>query len=71
MDGELSPDLYARRVISEQQAANMLGVHPATMRRHRQAGTGPKAVILSARRVGYRVDALDAWLREREMPAAA
>jgi predicted DNA-binding transcriptional regulator AlpA len=64
MDGELSPDLYARRVISEQQAANMLGVHPATMRRHRQVGTGPKTVILSTRRVGYRLNAIETWLRE-------
>jgi predicted DNA-binding transcriptional regulator AlpA len=62
----LPPDLSARRVVNEQQAAAFCGLSVATMRRKRQAGTGPKVVVLSTRRLGYRVDALDAWLRELE-----
>ena len=62
----LPPDLSPRRVVTEQHAADFCGLSIATMRRKRQAGTGPKVVVLSTRRVGYRVDALDAWLRELE-----
>ncbi len=67
----LPPDLSARRVITEEQAAAFCSLSVATMRRKRQAGSGPKIVVLSTRRLGYRVDALDAWLREREEPPAA
>jgi predicted DNA-binding transcriptional regulator AlpA len=63
---DLPPDLAARRVISEQHAAELCGLSVATMRRMRQAGTGPAAVTLSSRRIGYRVATLDAWLAARE-----
>lgn len=71
MSGTLPPDLSARRVISEQQAADFLGLSIATVRRMRRAGIGPSPVAFGIRRVGYRVGALDAWLAAREGMAAA
>jgi predicted DNA-binding transcriptional regulator AlpA len=71
MNQGIPPDLFVRRVISEQQAAAVCSLSVATMRRIRQAGTGPTAIMLSARRVGYRIEALDRWLGAREGKAAA
>ena len=58
------------RVISEQAAADLCGLSVATMRRLRKSGLGPAAVQLTARRVGYRVAAIEAWLDARERRAA-
>ena len=46
MNQGIPPDLFVRRVISEQQAAAVCSLSVATMRRIRQAGTGPTAVML-------------------------
>lgn len=67
----LPPDLSKRRVISEEQAAAYSGVSKATLRRWRRAGTGPRAIPLGVRRIGYRVDALDAWIDARGVEEAA
>lgn len=71
MSATLPPDLSARRVISEGQAATFCGLSTKTMRRMRQVGTGPTAVMLSSRRLGYRIDTLDTWLGTREAKVAA
>lgn len=58
-------DLAGLRVISERQAAAVLGLSTATMERLRATGTGPRAVRLTERRLGYRVCDLAAWIEER------
>jgi predicted DNA-binding transcriptional regulator AlpA len=57
------PDLL---VLTERQAARVLGISMETLKRLRQSGEGPKILQLSARRIGYRRAGLEAWLIERE-----
>ena len=54
------------QVISEEDAAAILGLSLATLRRCRMAGTGPQPVRLSTRRIGYRIATLRAWLAQQE-----
>lgn len=54
------------RVLLSAQAAERLGLSPKTLKRWRSEGTGPAFVVLSARRVGYYENVLDAWLAARE-----
>src|SRR5947209_20333678 len=56
------------KVLSEREVCNWLGVSEPTLFRHRRDGTGPKFIRLSARRVGYRRSAVEAWLNQREQP---
>ena len=58
------PDLL---VLTEAQAARLLGVSVFTLRRMRKGGTGPKVLQLSDRRIGYRKASLEAWLTELEV----
>jgi predicted DNA-binding transcriptional regulator AlpA len=53
-------------ILTEREVCNWLGVSEPTLFRHRRDGTGPKFIRLSARRVGYRHSAVEAWLRQRE-----
>jgi predicted DNA-binding transcriptional regulator AlpA len=53
-------------ILTEREVCNWLGVSEPTLFRHRRDGTGPNFIRLSARRVGYRHGAVEAWLRERE-----
>jgi predicted DNA-binding transcriptional regulator AlpA len=53
------------RVISEREAANVLNLSIDTLRRRGRDGTGPIRISLSARRIGYRVRDLAAWLDQR------
>jgi predicted DNA-binding transcriptional regulator AlpA len=54
------------QVISEGEAARLLGVSPATLRRHRLADIGPRYVKLGVRRIGYRQGAIREWVNQRE-----
>ena len=54
------------KILTEREVCNWLGVSEPTLFRHRRDGTGPKFIQLSARRVGYRRSAVEAWLRQRE-----
>jgi predicted DNA-binding transcriptional regulator AlpA len=56
-------------ILTEREVCNRLGVSEPTLFRHRRDGTGPKFIRLSARRVGYRHSAVEAWLSEREQHA--
>jgi predicted DNA-binding transcriptional regulator AlpA len=49
-------------VVSEREAAEILGVSPDTLRRIVKRGKGPARVKISARRVGYRLSALNDFL---------
>ncbi|MFG1341856.1 helix-turn-helix transcriptional regulator [Xanthobacter autotrophicus] len=53
------------RVLSLQQVADLAGISLATLRRQITAGTGPKMLRMSARRVGVRVGDYKRWLEER------
>lgn len=60
-----NPTLDELRVLSRAEAAELLGLSVPLLERHAAAGTGPAFVRLSARRLGYRVADLRAWLAER------
>jgi predicted DNA-binding transcriptional regulator AlpA len=51
-------------VVSERDAAKILGVSPDTLRRLVRSGEGPQRIRISARRVGYRLSAIDAFLNK-------
>jgi predicted DNA-binding transcriptional regulator AlpA len=53
-------------ILTERQVARWLGLGVATVYRLRHGGAGPAFVRLSARRVGYRRSAIEAWLKARE-----
>lgn len=57
------PDLL--RVISERETSGLTGLSVATLRRLRKDGTWPRHVQLSARRIGYRVSDVAAWLSDK------
>jgi len=57
------PGIRAIRVLTENEAAKALGVSNETLRRMGPAG--PMRLQLSARRVGYRLADLTAWLDAR------
>ena len=54
------------QILTERDVCNWLGVSEPTLFRHRRDGTGPNFIQLSARRVGYRHSAVEAWLSQRE-----
>ena len=65
--GEVVPFNRAElQVISEVEAANLLGVSRATLARMRKADIGPRPVKLSARRIGYRLSAIRDHLAGQE-----
>jgi predicted DNA-binding transcriptional regulator AlpA len=53
-------------LLSERELSDWLGLSEPTLFRHRRDGTGPAFIRLSARRVGYRRSAVEAWLAGRE-----
>jgi predicted DNA-binding transcriptional regulator AlpA len=53
------------KLLTTQQAADMLGVKPATLRGWRCAKTGPKFTRLTARSVKYAQVDLDRFIAER------
>lgn len=60
------------RVVSEAQAAEIIGYSKDTLRREFAAGRAPARVRLSGRRIGYRLSAIYAFLEARtEEPGAA
>jgi predicted DNA-binding transcriptional regulator AlpA len=59
------------RVMSEKQAAEILGLNYFTLRRLFAAGRAPPRVRLSGRRIGYRLSAIYAFLEaHREEPGS-
>jgi predicted DNA-binding transcriptional regulator AlpA len=65
-----SPDLD--RVISESDAATLLGLSKDTLRRRFRDGASPPRVRLSLRRIGYRLSDLRRFVEQHlEKPASA
>ena len=59
------------RVVSENEAAAILGYSKDTLRREFKAGRAPPRVRLSAKRIGYRLSAIYAFLEAHtEKPSA-
>lgn len=58
-------------VITREEFAAMLRVCTITIDRMHKAGAGPKRMRLSPRRVGYRLDDVNAWLAARGDEEAA
>jgi len=59
------------KVVSEAEAAAMLGVHPATLRRMRKLNTGPSWVRLSAGRLGYPLDKMNDYIEAQSATTRA
>ena len=57
--------LGSSRVITEAQAASFLSLSVPQLRRLRRQGKAPDHVQLSARRLGYQIDAVLAFLNAR------
>ena len=55
-----------REILSERELSDWLGISQPTLSRLRRDKTGPAFVRLSARRIGYRRNAVEAWLKEQE-----
>jgi predicted DNA-binding transcriptional regulator AlpA len=53
------------RVVSETEAAEILGYSKDTLRREFRAGKAPPRVRLSPKRIGYRLSVLYAFLEAR------
>lgn len=53
-------------LLSVADAASLLGVNRSFLDRRRTAGTGPRYVRLSARKIAYRKEALEHWLQEQD-----
>ena len=53
------------RVLTAASASELLTVSIPVMERWRREGTGPRFIRLSARRVGYRLADLRAWMAAR------
>ena len=53
-------------ILGEVEAAKRLNLSPRSLPRLRLAGDGPPYVQLSERRIGYAVDALQAWVASRQ-----
>ena len=62
---ELPPEIARQRVVDEKTAAEFIGLSHVTLERMRKLGTAPKHLVLSPRRLGYRIADLLAWLDER------
>jgi len=59
------------RIVSEAEAAAIIGYSKDTLRREFAAGRAPPRVRLSEGRIGYRLSALYAWLdAHTEQPGA-
>lgn len=60
-----------RIVVSEAEAAQMIGVSLRTMRHMRCDGNGPPHIRLSQRRIGYVVTILKKWVIAQSVHASA
>jgi predicted DNA-binding transcriptional regulator AlpA len=56
---------HSTRMVSEAQAAEIIGYSKDTLRREFRAGRAPARVRLSARRIGYRLSTIYAFLEAR------
>lgn len=53
------------RLLTQEEAAQVLAVKPRTLEGWRVTGAGPRFIRISARCIRYRRPDLDTWLNER------
>lgn len=58
-------------VIPEKQAASMVDLSARHLQRLRVEGGGPPFIQLGARRIGYRVEDLQAWIASRRVASTS
>lgn len=61
----------ASLVIPERQAASMVDLSVRHLQRLRVEGGGPPFIQLGARRIGYRVQDLEAWIAGRRVASTS
>ena len=61
----------ADRILLTDEAGQLLGLKPQTLRARRTKGGGPRYVRLAPNRIGYRLSALREWLEAREYESSA
>ncbi|WP_222184208.1 helix-turn-helix transcriptional regulator [Geminicoccus harenae] len=66
----LATEQAGMTVLTEREAADRLRLSIVTMRRMRWAGSGPRFVRLSEKRIGYREADLNHWLEARTSKAS-
>ena len=59
------------RVIPDKEMPGLLNISLATWERSKKAGDRPTVTQLSARRIGYRVDHIRAWLDGKRRSSGA
>jgi hypothetical protein len=52
-------------LLTEREAARLLGLSPRFLQQRRYRGDGPKFVRASARTIRYRLEDLESWAEER------
>lgn len=59
------------RIVNENETATYLGLSTRTLRAQRAKGTGPAWVMLSEKRIGYRVSDLNAFIKANRVHPVA
>ena len=65
-----APAMNELQVLTLSEASSLLSVSIPVMDRWRAAGEGPRFIRLSARRIGYRLSDLRAWIESRAQGGA-
>jgi predicted DNA-binding transcriptional regulator AlpA len=53
------------QLLTEKEAAKLLGMTPRFLQARRVRGNGPPVVRISSRAIRYRVSDLEGWVRDR------
>jgi predicted DNA-binding transcriptional regulator AlpA len=61
---------FSRRFMSPQELADFLGISLGSVRNLERDKEGPRSFRITRRRIGYRLEDVEAWLRSREVAAA-
>jgi predicted DNA-binding transcriptional regulator AlpA len=68
----VATDGNGSRLLNEHEVANLLRVHPQTIRNWRVAGTGPRSFRLGLRKIVYKLEDVAAWMdTQRYVPEPA
>jgi predicted DNA-binding transcriptional regulator AlpA len=59
------PTAGADTILTNEQAAAVIGFHPSYLAKARLSGAGPKYLKIGARSVRYRRSDIDAWLADK------
>jgi predicted DNA-binding transcriptional regulator AlpA len=61
---------FSRNFMSPQELADFLGIAVASLRNMEKDGEGPRSFRITRRRIGYRLEDIENWLRSREIAVA-